>query len=440
MLGSETPDHRRSSETDLLAALTGGDPLALAEAYHRTVAAGHAVARRLLSTSAEVEDLLLDVYTRLWVAPPDAGPLERWVRATAWELGAARLRDAGASPSTPSAARLLTDLPAPDVRYLDTAERAIAELSDEQRQVLLLAHDKGVPAAEQGPGAEEALVSALLGLAGTETPPSDRTALHEDGCDDLHGLGDWCLGLATAATAAEIEEALAERPGCAARSRALRRGRRRIEGLPATPDMGHRILVRVLTDQAAPARPAAEPAPPPDASPPAPSPPPPPPSPPPAAEEPPPSVTPAPSVTEDTGPLGEPAQPRSSLDAGPPQPPADGRPPRVDEPSDTSDLRLADILAEGDDGIYQEPPAAAGTAPQETTAEDPYAGLDDLDEEAPFGGEVTQVYVEGAEPEDSFEEPETPGGRRLAAVLAWVLPILAGGAIGLLAAILLVGR
>ncbi|MEE8602374.1 RNA polymerase sigma factor [Euzebya tangerina] len=242
-------DFRRAHESVILDALAVGHPLALAEAYHRAVPAAHAVARRLMSGADAVEALLLKVFGSLWTDPPTSGPLEGWVRRQTWAMGVESLRESGTAPASPSAAGLLPDLPAPDVRFLDAAERAIAELAEDERRALLLAHDKGVPTTGQEPGSADALTRALMALAGPENSTGDRAALHEDGCDDLDKIGDWCLGVASAREHADVATAIEERPGCAAKSRATRRGRRRIEGLPATPDMGQRILVTVLSSQ-----------------------------------------------------------------------------------------------------------------------------------------------------------------------------------------------
>lgn len=257
---ADATDYRRTAEPDLLDAIRGGQPLALAEAYHRLVPAAHAVARRLMPDAAEVEQVLLSVFAQLWERPPAAGPLEGWVRRTTWAAGAERLRADGRAPASPSASALLPDLPAPDLRFLDAAERAIAELHDDERRALLLAHDKGVPSDSQDPGAGDALVRALLALAGPETSSSDRAAQDADACDDFATMGDWCLGIADPQTASTIDGAISERPGCAAKSRAVRRGRRRIEGLPATPDMGQRVLVSVLTTSSRPVAAQAAPA------------------------------------------------------------------------------------------------------------------------------------------------------------------------------------
>jgi RNA polymerase sigma-70 factor (ECF subfamily) len=244
VLRTDLPDHRRATDAQLLAALQRRDPLALAEAYHRTIPAAHAVARRVVASSAEVEAVLRDVYTALWASPPQDAALEAWVRARAFSTAADELRERDAAPASPSLTVILPELPRPDVRYLDAAERALAELSDSQRRTLLLAHDRGVPTEEQDtPDASAALVAALLALAGPE--PGAET-IPAGACADLPLLGDWILGLLPPGRAESVAEDVAGRSECGALAKALRRGRRRLEGLPPTPDMGQRVLVVVL--------------------------------------------------------------------------------------------------------------------------------------------------------------------------------------------------
>ncbi|MPZ72845.1 MAG: hypothetical protein GEU74_06370, partial [Nitriliruptorales bacterium] len=250
MLRTDLPDHRRATEGELLTGLRGRDPLALAETFHRTIPAAHAIARRVLSSSAEVEALLREVYGELWASPPDDDTaLEGWVRSRCFEIAGAELRERNAPPASPSLTALLPELPRPDVRYLDAAERALTELGDGQRRALLLAHDKGVATEEQNAAdAHGALTDALLALAGPEPgaePPQPQA------CEDVPLLADWVLGLLPGQRAASIAAEIAARPECAGVTRALRRGRRRLEGLPPTPDMGQRVLVTVLA--AAPA-------------------------------------------------------------------------------------------------------------------------------------------------------------------------------------------
>jgi len=245
-------DHRRDSDAELVDALRARDPLALAEAYHRTVPAAHAVARRLVGTSNEVEALLRAVYAELWEAPPIGEALEGWVRGRAFAVAAGHLRAAGRAAASPSAALLLPDLPRPEVRYLDVAERAIAELAESERRALVLAHDRGVPTEHHDDlTAGAALQRALDALAGPEPGQSGGDAA---GCDDLPLLADHVLGLVEPLRADEVAAAIAGRPGCGGRARTLRRGRRRLEGLPPTPDAGQRVLVTVLS--AAPGVPA----------------------------------------------------------------------------------------------------------------------------------------------------------------------------------------
>ena len=257
MLRTDLPDHRRATEEQLLAALRNRDPLALAEAYHRTIPAAHAAARRLLSGSSEVEALLREVYAELWSSPPADAALEGWVRARCFNLAAEDLRERDAAPASPSLTALLPELPRPEVRYLDAAERALAELDDQQRKALLSAHDKGVPTQDQNTSdAGAALVAALLALAGPEPGAETVDSSH---CDDIAEVGDWVLGLLPPDRAATVAEQVGARPECAALAKALRRGRRRLEGLPPTPDMGQRVLVVVLAGGPAPTMPSVAP-------------------------------------------------------------------------------------------------------------------------------------------------------------------------------------
>jgi DNA-directed RNA polymerase specialized sigma24 family protein len=250
VLRTDLPDHRRASDSELLTALHRRDPLALAEAYHRTIPAAHAVARRVLSSSAEVEAVLREVYSQLWTSPPEDAALEAWVRARCFSAAADDLRERDVAPAAPSLTALLPELPRPEVRYLDSAERALSELPATDRRVLLLAHDKGVPSEEHDvPDAGPLLVSALLALAG---PEAGADTVDPQACADLPLLGDYILGLLPPSRAANVAKEVGERTECAALTKALRRGRRRLEGLPPTPDMGQRVLVVVLAGAPAP--------------------------------------------------------------------------------------------------------------------------------------------------------------------------------------------
>lgn len=246
-------DYRRASEAELVRALAGRNPLALAEAYHRTAPAAHACARRLLASSSLVEALLCDLYGQLWESPPQGGSLGARVRACCFELATAVLSERQAAPASPSLTALLPQLPEPQVRYPDAAERVLADLPETHRRAVLLAHDRGLASQQQeDPDAGEHLSAALLALAGPE-----QAAAEQDACADIPDLADWVLGLLDPRRADDVAAAVARRPECEARVAALRRGRRRLEGLPPTPDMGQRVLVVVLSaSAAAPVEPA----------------------------------------------------------------------------------------------------------------------------------------------------------------------------------------
>lgn len=234
-------DARDLTAVELLDAVGRHEPLALTEVYHRSVTAAHAVARRLMNDSDQIEQALTKVYAKLWADRPQGVSLEGWVRATSWAVGVETLTAAHQAPVSPSAAAFLPDLPAPDTRFIETAERAIADLNDGQRRALLLAHDQGVPTVEQGGlDATRTLVQALVALAGADE------VIDEQILTAYPAIGDWAMGNATPAQEEAIKAAMETDKALDELGRTLRRGRRRIEGLPATPDMGARILVSIL--------------------------------------------------------------------------------------------------------------------------------------------------------------------------------------------------
>lgn len=248
LLHIERSDYRRSKEADLLSGLRSRDPLALAEAYHRTSPAAHACARRLLGNTPEAEALLHAVYAQLWTAPPETARLEGWVRSRCFRLGSDHLRERDQAPASPSLALLLPDLPTFEGVTRDPAEDVLAALPEEERRAVLLAHDQGLPTtAQDGSDPAGALDRGLMALAGPGEGAEEGSG---QACADLVGMADWTLGLLEADHAARVARAVVDRRPCASRSRALRRGRRRLEGLPAAPDMGQRVLASVLGDLA----------------------------------------------------------------------------------------------------------------------------------------------------------------------------------------------
>jgi hypothetical protein len=422
VLRTDLPDYRRSSEPELLAALRAKDALALAETCHRTLAAAHGSARRLLSGTGTVEALLRTVYVELWTDPPSE-VLERWVRRRAFDLAREDLVERGAAPAAPSVTVLLPELPAPEPRYLESAERILADLDQGARLAVVRAHDAGVPSAEQpDPDATAALERGLVALAG----PGENDPTEAPGGSPA-GLADWVLGLADPATGDSVEEAVAADPAIGAWVRVLRRGRRRLEGLPPTPDLAQRVLATALAGMPA-APPAAAPAP----------------SGPPAARSwGGPVAASALDEPDDAEAPERPAPPEPAPAPGPgpepePEPtpePAEGEPPR-------QDLRLPDLLRE--DEAADLPPADRDEEPE---PEGPTESWESI-----LGGEPDTVTEARTIPGEALAGPEPaplpprPGGfvtgpqpaparrsfgRKLLRALLMLLILAAGAAIGL---------
>jgi DNA-directed RNA polymerase specialized sigma24 family protein len=397
VLRTDLADYRRSNDHDLLAGLRERDPLALAEAYHRTIPAAHACARRMLAGSTDVEALLRVVYAELWEQPPADGALEGWIRARCFAIGSDHLRDRGLAPATPSLRELLPDLPAAEPRYLDAAERAVSELTAEERRALLRAHDAGLPTHEHGDAdAVRALERALVKLAGPESEAED------DGCTDLESLGDWTLGLVSGELAEAISDQVAARPECAQRVRMLRRGRRRLEGLPPTPDMGQRVLVTVLAGGPAPAAPAkAAPAP----------------AQKPVSAAPPPAAAPPAVTAEDVDTAAAPGDDLAAFDTPAGEAPL---PSSLDDEMDTgSDARLSDVLANGEDT----PPSSLGPY-EELAALDEQEHTDDFALSEEDSGDLLPEYEEA-------EDDRRPLGARALRVFGYLVLLALGALVGL---------
>jgi hypothetical protein len=238
---TDLPSHRRTGEAELVEALGRHDPLALAEVCSRTLPVAYAVGRRLLPAQ-EVDGLLLAVYEALWADGPGGLPLERWVRSRTAELGLAELRERGGAPAVPSVRAVAPELPEPSLSYLDTTERTLAALDARERVALLRAHDLGEPSGDQGEDAGTALNRALRVLADPAEADADPEDVDPDG-----RMADWVLGLLDPEVARVLEAEVAADPVRTARVQVLRRGRRRIEGLPPTPDLGPRLVAAVLS-------------------------------------------------------------------------------------------------------------------------------------------------------------------------------------------------
>ena len=248
MLRTDLTDHRGTDDARLLSALADGDAIALAEAYHRTVTAAHACARRLLASPVEIEALMRAVYSDLWEEPPDDTSLEGWVRARCFNLGAGYLRQRNLRAPSTSLAAYTSGVEADGQSGTEPLERIIAELTDKQREALVRAHDQGVRTAEQDdPEAGWSLLHALLVLA---SPLTDDERHAAEMCSSGVALANWIFGLLPPHEASTVPGTAAEPTPCGRLAGVLRRARRRFEPLPPTPDMGHRVLASVLSNGA----------------------------------------------------------------------------------------------------------------------------------------------------------------------------------------------
>ncbi|HEX6255066.1 MAG TPA: hypothetical protein VFZ70_04585 [Euzebyales bacterium] len=246
MLRTDLTDHRSTDDLRLVRAVADGDAIALAEAYHRTITAAHACARRLLASPVEVEALLRSVYAELWEEPPVEDALEGWVRARSFALGTGYLRQRGLAAPSPSLAAWTSGVDADERNAAnDPLERMIGELERDQQAALVRAHDQGIPTSDQEEGAGEALKHALLALA---SPLSDAERHAAEMCNSGVALANWIFGLLPPHEAATVPGTAAEPTPCGRLAGVLRRARRRFEPLPPTPDLGHRVLAWVLSN------------------------------------------------------------------------------------------------------------------------------------------------------------------------------------------------
>ena len=246
MLRTDLTDHRGTDDASLVRAVADGDAIALAEAYHRTITAAHACARRLLASPVEIEALLRSVYSELWEEPPVDQALEGRVRARCFTLGTGYLRQRGLRAPSASLSAWTSGVDADDRNAgHDPLERMIAELTTEQQAALVRAHDQGLRTAEhEDPEAGVALQHALLVLA---SPLTDDERHAAEMCSSGVALANWIFGLLPPHEAATVPGTAAEPTPCGRLAGVLRRARRRFEPLPPTPDLGHRVLAWVLS-------------------------------------------------------------------------------------------------------------------------------------------------------------------------------------------------
>ena len=142
------------SDAQLVTSIARYSEVALAEVYRRHGGAVFGLARRVLQSAAEAEDVTQEVFLRLWNQPdrfdPARGSLRSFLLAQAHgravdavrSSNSRRLREAREAART---ARSAYDMQheAWDMALADQVSRAMGELPDEERRVIELAYFDG---------------------------------------------------------------------------------------------------------------------------------------------------------------------------------------------------------------------------------------------------------------------------------------------------------
>ena len=142
------------SDAQLVTAIARYSEVALAEAYRRHGGAVYGLARRVLNSTTEAEDVTQDVFLRLWNQPErfdaDRGSLRSFLLAQSHaravdairSLNSRRLREARAARRTASAACAMQH-EVWDLALADQVSRALAKLPEEERRAIELAYFEG---------------------------------------------------------------------------------------------------------------------------------------------------------------------------------------------------------------------------------------------------------------------------------------------------------
>ena len=146
------------TDPDSLPALRRGDPDALGALYHHHAPALLLLARRLLGSAAEAEDLVQDLFVGLPEALAhyqERGSLGPWLRTVATRMALMRLRSRRTRGEVALGTTPLSAAPATEPADRMTLTTLLAQLPEEQRVVVVLRSIEGYSHAE---------VAELLGL------------------------------------------------------------------------------------------------------------------------------------------------------------------------------------------------------------------------------------------------------------------------------------
>jgi RNA polymerase sigma-70 factor (ECF subfamily) len=153
------PDTREQPDNELLHAVARGDESALASLYDRYASILLGLLMRILHSRGEAEDVLQELFLQVWRRAVDfdesRGRAFTWLVTLARSRAIDRLRslDARARAATASVAEPseeISDASADTFRaeQREIVRRALAELSEDQRQTLVLAYEEGLTQTE----------------------------------------------------------------------------------------------------------------------------------------------------------------------------------------------------------------------------------------------------------------------------------------------------
>ncbi len=155
-----TPEQAQISDAQLLEAITRRDEQALAALYDRYASILFGLLLRILHDRAEAEDVLQEVFLRVWQRAADfdeaRGRVFTWLVTIARSRAIDRLRaiqsrgrvaeEAARESAFTSAPSAVSDAIASEQRVV--VEQALAEIPEEQRRTLMLAYFEGLTQSE----------------------------------------------------------------------------------------------------------------------------------------------------------------------------------------------------------------------------------------------------------------------------------------------------
>ncbi len=147
-------DVRDTSDVTLVVAIARWNEAALAEAYRRHGGAVQSLARRLLGSDSQAEDITQEVFVQLWEQPERfdhaRGSLRSYLLSIAHNRAVDQLRSTRArtsreerSASEVAASDYDIERHAWDLHVSEQVRRALVDLTDDQRQAIQLAYFGG---------------------------------------------------------------------------------------------------------------------------------------------------------------------------------------------------------------------------------------------------------------------------------------------------------